>query len=188
MRQPTSSGLHTSRDALAPAPYRSPRSGLQGCEHQNRSARLRMGEAQRQGGAKDPGPMARGRHPLETGRSRSTCHCHACGSGDGLAVREGEVCIMSGGDACKCGAGRPAWVVVQRRCNRSAFNGYRKTPSDYSQVRCCACHSVWRTKAAYVDSLPDGTFPRYPAEGSDQDGSCGHPAHSGGPCPGCLDG
>jgi len=49
------------------------------------------------------------------------------------------------------------WAVIQRKCNYSAFNGYRYTPSDYSAVKCFApgCGSVWRTKAAYVDELPD---------------------------------
>jgi hypothetical protein len=49
------------------------------------------------------------------------------------------------------------WVVLQRKCNHSAFNGYHWTPSDYSSVRCGhpGCGRVWRTKAAYVDSLPD---------------------------------
>ena len=31
------------------------------------------------------------------------------------------------------------WVVVQLRCNHSAFSGYRMTPSDYSTVRCLRC-------------------------------------------------
>jgi hypothetical protein len=48
-----------------------------------------------------------------------------------------------------------AWVVEIRKANYSAFNGGRRTPSDYSQVRCTACPAVWRTKAAYVDRLPD---------------------------------
>lgn len=57
-------------------------------------------------------------------------------------------------------------VVTARNCNHSAFNGYRWTPSDYSQVRCIApvdkhhssdgvCGHTWRTKAAYVDDLPN---------------------------------
>ena len=62
---------------------------------------------------------------------------------------------------CRCTAGRDrsTWVVLQRRCNHSAFNGYRWTPSDYSDVQCVAeqggCGARWRTKAAYVDQLPD---------------------------------
>lgn len=54
---------------------------------------------------------------------------------------------------------RGHWVVVQRKCNHSAFNGYHFTPSDYSAVQCNpatgGCGRVWRTKAAYVDKLPD---------------------------------
>jgi hypothetical protein len=52
---------------------------------------------------------------------------------------------------------REFWVVLQRECNYSAFNGYRYTPSDYSTVACHApgCGRAWRTKAAYVGALPD---------------------------------
>ncbi len=47
------------------------------------------------------------------------------------------------------------WVVLQRRCNHSAFNGYHYTPSDYSTVRCNSCNAVGRTKADYVAHLKD---------------------------------
>lgn len=71
---------------------------------------------------------------------------------------------MSGGKACTCPAGikvRRPWVVLHRRCNHSAFNGYRYTPSVYSAVSCVTCGAVWRTKAAYVSALPDaGTYAR----------------------------
>lgn len=50
---------------------------------------------------------------------------------------------------------RASWVVVHRKCNFSAFSGYRYTPSDYSLVLCGTCGRRWRTKAAYVDTLPD---------------------------------
>lgn len=50
---------------------------------------------------------------------------------------------------------RDHWVVVQRNCNYSAFNGYHRTPSDYSGVRCEHCGRYWRTKARYVRYLPD---------------------------------
>jgi hypothetical protein len=62
---------------------------------------------------------------------------------------------------------RPAWVVVARRCNYSAFNGYRWTPSDYSEVRCTRpdCLGRWRTKAKYVDALPDA-LPDAPPTGT----------------------
>lgn len=64
---------------------------------------------------------------------------------------------MSSGVACTNKAHRPAWVVVQRNYNMSAFNGYRKTWSEHSLVRCevDGCRSAWRTRAAYVDGLPD---------------------------------
>jgi hypothetical protein len=47
------------------------------------------------------------------------------------------------------------WVVTVRKANYSAFNGGRRTPSDYSEIRCTACPTRWRTKAAYVDQLSD---------------------------------
>jgi hypothetical protein len=52
---------------------------------------------------------------------------------------------------------KPEWMVTQRNCNYSAFNGYHWTPSDYSRVRCFhpGCARTWRTKAKYVDALPD---------------------------------
>lgn len=64
---------------------------------------------------------------------------------------------MSGGITCRNKDHRPFWVVVQRNYNASAFSGYRKTYSEYSEVRCTVggCRSVWRTKAAYVGGLPD---------------------------------
>lgn len=52
-------------------------------------------------------------------------------------------------------AHRGRWFVVQRRYNRSAFNGGRRTPSRHSLVRCPVCGGAWRTAAAYVDQLPD---------------------------------
>jgi len=46
------------------------------------------------------------------------------------------------------------WVVITLRANYSTFNGSRRTPSDYSEVRCTGpCGRRWRTKAAYVDTL-----------------------------------
>ncbi|MFD4397241.1 hypothetical protein [Kitasatospora sp. NPDC058478] len=62
---------------------------------------------------------------------------------------------MSGGNTCRDKTHRPRWRVQLRNANRSAFNGYRLTPSDYSEVRCGECGHVWRTKAAYVTTLPD---------------------------------
>lgn len=50
---------------------------------------------------------------------------------------------------------RVSWYVNVYQGNSSAFNGYHFTRSAYSECRCAACHRVWRTKAAYVDTLPD---------------------------------
>lgn len=47
------------------------------------------------------------------------------------------------------------WVVTKRHYHLSAFNGYRRTPSDTSEVTCPLCPAVWRTKAIYVERLPD---------------------------------
>lgn len=56
-----------------------------------------------------------------------------------------------------CNHAKDNWVVLQRKCNYSAFNGYHYTPSAYSTVKCNFCGAVWRTKAAYVgDLLDDG--------------------------------
>lgn len=49
---------------------------------------------------------------------------------------------------------RASWWCPAYRCNYSAFNGYRRTPSPYSEIRCTACGNRWRTKAAYADALP----------------------------------
>lgn len=61
------------------------------------------------------------------------------------------------GIACRTQAHRSFWVVTMRNYNASAFNGYRRTPSDYSEVRCTfgTCRLRWRTKADYVAGLPD---------------------------------
>ncbi len=62
---------------------------------------------------------------------------------------------MSGAPACKC---KPRnLVIIDYRCNHSAFNGYHRTPSDYSCLRCLTCGSYFRTKADYVRSLPFAT-------------------------------
>lgn len=67
---------------------------------------------------------------------------------------------MSGGAVCRCReAGRPVserrWRVALRHGSASAFNGYRWAPSDFSEVRCLWCCAIWRTRAAYVECLPD---------------------------------
>lgn len=65
---------------------------------------------------------------------------------------------MSGGTVCRCPESRKPlgernWTVLDYKCNHSAFNGYRYTPSDWSKVRCNVCPAMWQTKAAYVDQL-----------------------------------
>lgn len=45
------------------------------------------------------------------------------------------------------------WRVLQYKCNHSAFNGYKHTVSDWSEVVCLECRAMGRTKAAYVDDL-----------------------------------
>lgn len=71
---------------------------------------------------------------------------------------------MSGGTRCKC---KPAALRVTRyRYNTSAFNGYRRTPSDYSTVCCVTCGTTFRTKAAYVDGLPHGMPPGWEQPGT----------------------
>lgn len=50
---------------------------------------------------------------------------------------------------------RSNWRVSQRLCNHSAFNGYHRTPSAYSEVFCKVCSARWRTTAAYVKNLWD---------------------------------
>lgn len=61
---------------------------------------------------------------------------------------------MSGGKVCTCKPqDRTKWRVRQYRCNYSAFNGGRRTPSDYSGLSCLVCGNYWRTKAAYVATI-----------------------------------
>lgn len=63
---------------------------------------------------------------------------------------------MSGGVPCENRREhKELWRVLVRKANYSAFSGGRRTPSAYSEVHCPACSGVWRTKAAYVDQLPD---------------------------------
>jgi hypothetical protein len=65
---------------------------------------------------------------------------------------------MSGGASCGCSPrDRSYWRVVTRLANYSAFNGYRHTPSDYSEVICLRCGGRWRTKAKYVAAVADAT-------------------------------
>ncbi len=53
--------------------------------------------------------------------------------------------------ACKCNerkkpADQRAWVYWDYKCNYSAFNGSRYTPSDYSVIHCNCCGATWRSK------------------------------------------
>lgn len=68
---------------------------------------------------------------------------------------------MSAHNPCTCGrkrGDRTDLVVLMRNHNCSAFNGYHWTPSDYSLGQCTRphCTGMWRTKAAYVNTLPNG--------------------------------
>lgn len=66
---------------------------------------------------------------------------------------------MSAYIPCKCEKNdrRKHWVVIQRNCSRSAFNGYKRTFSEYSHVICLGkgCMGSFRTKGKYVSLLPD---------------------------------
>lgn len=71
---------------------------------------------------------------------------------------------MSGGPVCAEKGHRH--VVLVRRGNYSAFNGYHRTYSDYSDIRCINRYrdnklgpegAFWRAKGKYVDELPDAT-------------------------------
>ena len=52
---------------------------------------------------------------------------------------------------------RSGWVVRLRKCNYSYFERPKgqKHFSEYSTVVCKKCGGTWRTKAKYVDELPD---------------------------------
>lgn len=68
---------------------------------------------------------------------------------------------MSMGGFCTCDERKKPvaerrWLVMDRNCNHSAFNGYHRTASEWSSVRCASCRSIWRTKANYVNRLKDG--------------------------------
>lgn len=65
---------------------------------------------------------------------------------------------MSGGLACHCPERQKPlaerdWTVSQYGCNHSAFNGYHRTPSDYSTVKCGQCPGMWRSKGRFVEEL-----------------------------------
>ena len=58
---------------------------------------------------------------------------------------------------CTCPKPLRRWTVFRRNYSCSAFNGYRREWSAYSDVECKTCERMWRTKAAYVDGLPDSS-------------------------------
>lgn len=65
---------------------------------------------------------------------------------------------MSGGNVCRCSESKKPikernWKIMAFRCNHSAFNGWRETASDYSEIQCNTCNYRWRTKANYVYEL-----------------------------------
>ena len=67
---------------------------------------------------------------------------------------------MSSSFGCNCGERKKPlalrnWVISQYRCNHSAYNGYRRTPSEWSRLTCRNehCDGCGRSKAAYVDDL-----------------------------------
>lgn len=64
---------------------------------------------------------------------------------------------MSKGTACRCKGTkeekRKNWVVVNYKCNYSAFSGYHRTASDYSLLKCNSCNAHWRTKAPYATEI-----------------------------------
>jgi hypothetical protein len=72
-------------------------------------------------------------------------------------TRPTEAQRPEGGRKAPCGCDRSYLRVHLRRHNRSAFNGYRLTPSPYSGVVCMNCWHTFRSKAAYVDELPNMT-------------------------------
>lgn len=69
---------------------------------------------------------------------------------------------MSAHNPCTCKGKnrRKKWVVVHRNCNYSYFESPKggKHYSVYSLVTCktVGCSGFFRTKAKYVDGLPDG--------------------------------
>lgn len=65
--------------------------------------------------------------------------------------------------ACECEGSkdmkfrRQNWRVIHRHHNHSIFHGGYQA-SDYSEILCLVCGNYWRTKAKYVDDLPDERF------------------------------
>ena len=70
---------------------------------------------------------------------------------------------MSSYTVCTCGRKRGDYtdlVVIARRSNHSAFNGYHFTPSNFSHIVCTrkGCCGNRRSDAPYVENLPDGVW------------------------------
>ena len=68
---------------------------------------------------------------------------------------------MSGSVFCKCKPiDRRDWIVLVRHGNYSYFERPQGCfhPSDYSELYCKKCGSVWRTKAAYVSEIENGSL------------------------------
>jgi hypothetical protein len=71
---------------------------------------------------------------------------------------------MSGWIKCSCEKTqkekRNNWVVIHRNHNHSYFESPKGAEhySDYSEVVCTKCSGSFRTKANYVDELPNGRW------------------------------
>ena len=68
---------------------------------------------------------------------------------------------MSGGLACRCDERKKPvserlWECWAYKHNRSAFNGYHYTSSDWSSVFCTVCHALWRTTAMWAGLVHQG--------------------------------
>jgi hypothetical protein len=68
---------------------------------------------------------------------------------------------MSDGPACHCPERQKPiserlWECWAHKCNHSAFNGYHRTSSDWSQVYCPACRALWRTKSNWAGLIHQG--------------------------------
>lgn len=61
---------------------------------------------------------------------------------------------MSGGTACRNSLHKASWTVRVYKANHSAFGGGKRQPSDWSDLYCAVCQTSWRSKSAYVDTLP----------------------------------
>jgi hypothetical protein len=63
---------------------------------------------------------------------------------------------VSGEGACKDRTHEH--VVTIRNANYSAFSGYRRTWSEYSEIRCLNTGHRWRSKAKHVELLRNATY------------------------------